>query len=64
MVGVLAVMDCDDGTEVQAGDPICQIECFKIFTHVEAPVAGKVQFRFKLGEMVGQDDVIAYIVTE
>lgn len=61
ILGSLALWNVEDGAAVEEGEPIAEIECMKVFMRVEAPATGIIRCKMVLGEIVGQDDVIAVI---
>jgi biotin carboxyl carrier protein len=63
MTGTVALRHVDDGARVERGDTIAEVECMKTFWPVYAPVGGIVRHKVELGEVVGQDEVIAIIET-
>lgn len=62
--GSISVQHCDDGAEVREGETICEIECMKTLWGVQAPHAGIVRHRVKLGEVVAPDVVVAIIESD
>lgn len=51
----------DDGVRVEAGEPVIEVEAFKMFTSVDAPCAGILKIRCTLGEVVADGDLLAVI---
>lgn len=64
VAGTVAFFNVDEGLSVAAGEEICSVESMKTFFAVHAPVAGRLRYLATLGEIVGQDDPIAEIITE
>lgn len=64
IVGSLSDLSVDNGDMVFEGQMICQIECMKTYFPVYAPVAGRVEFVAELGDIVGESEVVAWIVRE
>lgn len=62
IVGSLSDLSVDEGECVRAGQIICQIESMKTYFPVYAPVSGRVQFVAELGDVVGESEVVAWIV--
>lgn len=62
VVGTLSIIYADEGATVDAGDTVGECESMKLFFPLVAPVAGTVHWRFNLGEIVGETDVIAEII--
>ena len=61
LTGSVATILVEDGTAVEAGDPVVEIEAMKMFTLIEAPCAGTVRMVCEVGEVVGEDDLLAEI---
>lgn len=61
--GMVAVCLAEDGAAVAEGEALIEIEAFKMFTRIEAPAAGIVHYRVALGELVGDNDLLAVIET-
>lgn len=61
VMGTVASFFVDDGAEVAAGDTVVEIESMKTFFSVAAETAGIVRLKVALGEVVGEDDVLAEI---
>lgn len=61
IVGAVAQWSVEDGAQVEADEVVGQVESMKVFFEVRAPAAGTLRYRVELGEVVGQDDVIAVI---
>ena len=59
--GSLAVIDKPSGSVVKKGETIAQIECMKSFWELIAPADGVIHWRLTLGEVVGQDEIVAQI---
>jgi biotin carboxyl carrier protein len=59
--GTVATLHVADGAQVDKGEPVAEIECMKTFFPIVAPAAGIVRLHVRLGEMVGQDQLIASI---
>lgn len=59
--GSLALFHVEEGSMVEKGEAICEVEAMKVNYRVEAPTAGKIKFFFDLGEVVGEGDVIGEI---
>ena len=64
LVGTMSQQLVENGTKVEAGEVICEIEAMKMMFSVEAPVAGSVRFIAQLGQVVGQDEIVAVIESE
>lgn len=47
---------------VDDGDPVCEVESMKVNIRVNAPAAGKILWLTRLGEVVGEGEVLAEIV--
>ena len=62
--GSVALRVVESGMHVAKHDKIIEIESMKTFWPVEAPCAGIVHHRVELGEVVGQDQIVATIETE
>ncbi len=62
LTGAVACFLVEDGAAVDDGDPIMEIEAFKMFTQIDAPCAGTVRLKVGLGEVVGEDDLLAEII--
>ena len=62
--GSLAVWHVEDGSRVEEGEAVCEVECMKTMMRVPAPASGILRCKMQLGEVVGQDDVIAEIETQ
>jgi biotin carboxyl carrier protein len=60
----VALRVVESGMRVEKHDKIIEIESMKTFWPVTAPCAGIVRHRVELGEVVGQDQVVATIETE
>ena len=63
LTGSVAVLLAEDGALIAEDEPIMELEAFKMITGINAPVAGKIYYRVALGEVVGEDDVLAVIET-
>ena len=59
--GTVAMRLVEDGAHVEAGDRVIEVESMKTFWSVAAPCAGIVRHQAELGEVVGQDQIIAII---
>jgi acetyl-CoA/propionyl-CoA carboxylase, biotin carboxylase, biotin carboxyl carrier protein len=64
LVGTVCSQLCEDGATVAAGEHVVEIEAMKMMFPLAAPVGGKVRFTVSLGQVVGQDDVVAVIESE
>lgn len=64
IVGSLADLSVDDGILVRRGDIIGSLESMKTFFPLYASDDGRVQFVVGLGEIVGEGDVVAWIVRD
>jgi biotin carboxyl carrier protein len=64
MAGTIAFRHVEDGGHVEAGDVVVELEAMKMLTQLTAPCAGRVHHRYELGEVVGQDDVVATVEPE
>lgn len=53
----------EEGAFVHKDDVILQIECFKMFFDTKAPVDGKIEWLVKLGQLVEENQVVAYVMT-
>jgi len=62
--GALSLWHVEDGSKVEEDEPICEVECMKTLMRVLAPATGTVRYRMSLGEVVGQENVIAVIEVE
>ena len=61
LTGSVASFLVEDGTRVDAHESVIEVEAFKMFTSIETPVAGILRFRCRLGEVVGDGDLLAVI---
>ncbi|MDA8253007.1 MAG: acetyl-CoA carboxylase biotin carboxyl carrier protein subunit [Rhodospirillales bacterium] len=61
IVGVVAQWLVEDGALVAEGEIVCQVESMKVFFEARAPVAGTLRHRVELGEVIGQEDVLAVV---
>lgn len=59
--GTVSVLNVADGAHVAGGDNVAEIECMKTLWALSAPIAGTVRLCVVLGEIVGQDQLIATI---
>lgn len=50
-----------DGSLVKEGQSVCVIEAMKLFNPVKAPLAGKIEFIAKHGEVVAKGAIIAVV---
>ena len=64
IVGTLADFAVNDGDEVEVGQLLCYVESMKTMFPIYAPVAGRVAFLFELGELIGEDGVVAEVETD
>lgn len=62
VVGALADLVVDAGARVRRGDVIAQLESMKTFFPLYATDDGTVEFAVELGEVVGEGEVVAWIV--
>ena len=51
----------DDGASVEEGELIAHWESMKVLYQVHAPATGVLRCKVELGEVVGQEDIIAVI---
>lgn len=61
--GVLSMLFVDNGSTVEAGDRVAEVELMKCMWPVLASETGIITFRIELGEVVAEGDVIAVIET-
>lgn len=61
VVASVAEWHADDGATVEEGDIIAQVESMKTFFPIHAPATGVLRYKVDLGEIVGQEDLIAVI---
>lgn len=59
--GVLVLLHVDDGSRVEEGERVCDIELMKTQFPLVATASGVIRFRVELGAVVGEGDVIAVI---
>jgi biotin carboxyl carrier protein len=59
--GVLSFLLVDDGSLVEDGDHVCDVELMKNMFPVYANASGVITMQAKLGEIVAEGDVIATI---
>lgn len=62
VVGALADLVVDGGARVRRGDVIAQLESMKTFFPLYATDDGTVEFVVELGEVVGEGEIVAWIV--
>lgn len=61
MSGVLAAVSAVSGAIVQEGDSVGEIECMKSFWPIVSPSSGILTWLISLGDMIGQDQIIATV---
>jgi len=61
LTGTVALRYVEDGCIVAANDRIVDVECMKTLFSIVAPSSGIVRHCVELGQIVGQDDLIAVI---
>ena len=61
--GSVSVIHVADGSAVDAGETILEIECMKTLWNIVAPAAGIVRLQVGPGEIVAQDQIVATVGT-
>ena len=61
VVGTLALLHVENGATVAAGETIGEVESMKMYLGLVTSVGGVVRWRYNLGEIVGEGDVIAEV---
>jgi acetyl-CoA/propionyl-CoA carboxylase biotin carboxyl carrier protein len=61
LTGSISTFLVEDGAEVAEDETVIEIEAFKMFTAIRAPCAGIIRLKCTLGEVVGDDDLLAEI---
>lgn len=61
VVGCLADLCTDEGSQVEEGQTVATMESMKIMFPLYAPVAGRVSFLLELGELAGEGEVVAVV---
>lgn len=51
----------EDGSNVNKGDVICQLETSKLVSDFEAPATGRITFKAEEGDVVNVNEVLATI---
>lgn len=64
MTGTITMVYAQDGESVGEGERIIGVEAMKMIHDINAPFAGKVKHVRALGDVVGEDDVVAIIVID
>lgn len=59
--GSLTLLYAEDGARLDAGDKVCEIEVMKVFYPVETSHAGILSWSAKLGRLVGEGEILAWI---
>jgi glutaconyl-CoA/methylmalonyl-CoA decarboxylase subunit gamma len=63
-LGTAAMCLAEDGAHVSAGDLVMQIEAMKMYFDAIAPASGIIHWQVKLGELVEENQILAYIVLD
>ena len=63
LTGSVALLRAEDGARVERGDTVLEVESMKTFWPVEAPASGIVRLQVALGEVVGENQLVAIIET-
>lgn len=61
MAGSVQLFMTDEGSTVQAGDKILGLESMKMMNEIRSPVAGRLTFKVKLGQVVNKGRLLAEV---
>ena len=64
VVGSLSDLSVDDGDLVVRGQLVAQLESMKVMFPLYAPMDGMFQLERELGEVVGEGEIVAWIVKD
>lgn len=64
LMGSISMIFAEEGAIVAEGDKLLAVECMKMQYDIEAPADGRLVLKVELGDIVGQDDLLAVIVQD
>lgn len=59
--GTLSLRCAEEGSFIEAGERVAEVECMKMLIPLESPAAGRLRFLVQLGEVVAHDEPVAFI---